>query len=174
VSLEPVFRLALAGSTALHVALLAAVPVTPPAYDVEQAPASVELTFTRARRPQPPVETPPDPTALPSPEPAPVQASEVRGALTQTPPGYVRNPAPVYPTIARARGDEGTVVLGVEVQPDGRCGRVTILSSSGHAVLDEAAADAVRRWVFRPARRWDTPVAWQVEIPVTFRLVDAP
>lgn len=174
--MESAFRLALAGSTACHAALLAAVPVTPPTYDVEQAPASVELTLTRAPRPQPPVETlqAPAPEPVPLPETSPVETQEHRGAVTQTQPGYVRNPAPIYPAWSRTHGEEGTVVLEVEVHVSGRCGNVRVLHSSGSPRLDAAAVTAISRWVFRPARRWQHPVAFQVEIPVTFRLIDAP
>ena len=87
-------------------------------------------------------------------------------------PQYLRNAPPVYPRSAREQGSEGTVRLEGEVLASGHCGAVNVLTSSGHAVLDDAAVRAVRVWVFRPARRWDQPVAFWVEIPITFRLVE--
>jgi len=47
---------------------------------------------------------------------------------------------------------------------------VTVEESSGVASLDDAAAAAVRRWRFRPARRNGTPVRATVQVPVRFAL----
>ena len=94
------------------------------------------------------------------------------GAITEVLPGYLRNPAPPYPLQSRSRGEEGTVVVRVEILPSGRCGTVATVRSSGYARLDQAAVQAVRRWVFKPAVRWSHPIELQVEIPITFRLTD--
>jgi protein TonB len=95
------------------------------------------------------------------------------GARSHSGPGYIRNPAPAYPVLARQLGQAGTVILQAEVLPNGRCGQVSVQHSSGVALLDEAAFRAVARWQFKPARLAGRPVASWVEIPVTFRLVDA-
>ena len=52
----------------------------------------------------------------------------------------------------------------------GRVGEVVVKQSAGHPDLDRAAADAVRRWRFEPARRGAEAVAIWVELPVEFRL----
>ena len=88
-------------------------------------------------------------------------------------PDYLRNPPPIYPRTARERSEEGTVLVEVEVLASGRCGGIRVLASSGHVALDEAAVRAVRQWVFRPARRFNQPVPFVVEIPITFQLIDA-
>ncbi|MFW6162471.1 MAG: energy transducer TonB, partial [Planctomycetota bacterium] len=49
---------------------------------------------------------------------------------------------------------------------------VRVARSSGHAVLDEAAVAAVRRWRFTPARAGGAAVTAEVEIPIRFRLSD--
>lgn len=106
---------------------------------------------------------------------SPVPGMDATTLLTEggaSGPAYARNPAPSYPELARAQGAQGTVVLRVEVLPSGRCGELHVSESSGHAMLDEAAAGAVQRWRFRPATRIGTPVSVWVSIPVTFRLVD--
>jgi len=82
------------------------------------------------------------------------------------------NPRPSYPPLARRRGLEGRVLLRTEVLPDGRSGRVSILSSSGSTLLDHAAEDAVRHWHFVPARAGDRPVPAELDVPVLFRLTD--
>jgi len=50
-----------------------------------------------------------------------------------------------YPLAARRRGLSGRVELEVLVEPSGRIGAVRVISSSSHAVLDDAALQAVRR-----------------------------
>ena len=84
--------------------------------------------------------------------------------------GGVANPAPRYPFSARRRGQEGRVVLRVEVDPAGHAADVTVAHSSGVSVLDRAAAEAVRRWRFQPARRGGVPVVGRIEVPILFRL----
>ena len=77
---------------------------------------------------------------------------------------------PSYPSSARRLGVQGTTMLRVHVLADGRIGDVDIEESAGHRDLDQAAADAVRRWRFEPARRGDEAVAMWVRVPVEFRL----
>jgi protein TonB len=77
---------------------------------------------------------------------------------------------PSYPATARRLGVQGTTLLKVHVLVDGAVGEVVVQESAGHADLDQAAADAVRRWRFDPARRGSEPVAMWVLLPVEFRL----
>lgn len=49
-----------------------------------------------------------------------------------------------YPELARRQGLEGSLVLSVDVLPDGSIERVQVLRSSGHDLLDEAAVRIVR------------------------------
>ena len=77
---------------------------------------------------------------------------------------------PSYPSSARRLGVQGTTLLRVHVLDDGRVAEVDVEQSAGHPDLDSAAADAVRRWRFEPARRGTQPVAMWVRLPVEFRL----
>jgi protein TonB len=77
---------------------------------------------------------------------------------------------PTYPAAPRRLGIQGTTMLRVHVLADGRIGDVLVEKSAGHPELDEAAADAVRRWRFEPARRGAEAVAMWVLLPVEFRL----
>ena len=77
---------------------------------------------------------------------------------------------PGYPATARRLGIQGTTLLRVHVLVDGRVGDVLVQETAGHPDLDQAAADAVRRWRFDPARRGNDPVAMWVLLPVEFRL----
>lgn len=176
-------------SLGAHAGALVAWPshLTPPVYDVERAPTSVEVLFvahpetiiTPQPTPEPNplpepavVEPAPPPEAVPDPVPQTLVSQEQRGALSEVLPNYLRNPPPVYPRLARERGWEGRVRLETQVLSDGRCGPVSVLASSGYPMLDQAAASAIQRWRFRPAQRGDRAVAVWVEIPIVFRLAD--
>ncbi len=80
------------------------------------------------------------------------------------------NPAPEYPRRARMRGWEGRVVLAVLVGADGRPARVEVAESSGYAILDRAAQEAVAKWRFQPAKRDGQAVSADLHLPVRFKL----
>jgi len=85
-------------------------------------------------------------------------------------PRYSDNPPPVYPSIARKRKYQGTVVLDVFVEADGRVGNLHIAQTSNYSLLDRAAMKTVRRWQFEPARRGNHTVAMWVRVPIQFHL----
>lgn len=68
---------------------------------------------------------------------------------------------------------EGKVVLKVRVLADGTVAAVTVATSSGHEVLDEAALEAVRAWHFVPAKQGGKTVESTVNVPINFNLLDA-
>lgn len=51
----------------------------------------------------------------------------------------------LYPAAAKRRELSGTVLLEIVLNSDGKVGRVTLLRSSSHALLDEAAIESVKR-----------------------------
>jgi len=67
-------------------------------------------------------------------------------------------------------GLEGTVRLKVLISREGSALKIEIAQSSGHEILDKAAAEAVRNWRFIPAHQGDSPVDEWVQVPVVFRL----
>lgn len=83
---------------------------------------------------------------------------------------YLQNPAPAYPSLARRQGQQGRVVLRVLVNATGAAEQLEVRTSSGHAALDGAALEAVRRWRFVPARQGQDPVPAWVLIPLNFFL----
>lgn len=85
-------------------------------------------------------------------------------------PLYRHNPSPGYPGLARKRGYEGTAVFDVLVSAEGKVDTMRISSSSGHAILDQAAEDAVAAWFFTPALKSGRPTAAWVQVPVSFQL----
>ncbi|MBI3306297.1 MAG: energy transducer TonB [Candidatus Omnitrophica bacterium] len=95
-----------------------------------------------------------------------------KGALQRDANPYLKNPAPLYPALAREKGWEGVVLLSVFVQGDGNPGEVTVEKSSGYKILDNAAVSAVTKWRFKPARVGNMSFSSWVRIPIRFSLVD--
>ena len=85
-------------------------------------------------------------------------------------PLYKENSPPVYPEIARVRGYEGIVMVFAEILPNGRVGEVKIKKSSGYAILDQSAIQAVKPWKFEPAKKSGSPFTAWVELPIKFIL----
>lgn len=94
-----------------------------------------------------------------SPDSAPLYAAE-----------YLSNPAPSYPALARRLGEEGRVLLRVQVTADGRAAQVVVAESSGSRRLDRAAEETVWRYRFVPARRGGEAIEAWVRVPMFFKL----
>lgn len=77
---------------------------------------------------------------------------------------------PRYPESARRAGVQGVTTLKVRVLENGRVGEVIVEQSAGFRDLDLAAVDAVKKWLFDPARRGREAVAVWVLLPVKFEL----
>lgn len=157
----------------LRVAIVPAVPFDAPA----PLPKPVRASRPRSAEPVATETSPSEPvlaaTAAAAP-PAPAETAEIEPAVE--PPSfeaaYLHNPPPAYPPIARRLRLQGTVVLRVYVESDGRAADLAVRESSGAPVLDEAALGAVRNWRFVPARRGSMAIALWVDVPVRFRLAE--
>ncbi len=57
---------------------------------------------------------------------------------------------------------------------NGTAAAVSVATSSGHEVLDEAALEAVHRWHFVPAKGGGQAVDSVVNVPINFNLLDSP
>jgi len=75
-----------------------------------------------------------------------------------------------YPPLARRRGLSGTVLVDVEIDASGRLGRVTLVTSSSHALLDDAALEAVRGVSRVPFPPGVPPRRLLVRLPVVFEM----
>jgi protein TonB len=84
------------------------------------------------------------------------------------PPRVLRQPRPEYPPDAFVKKVEGVVVVEILIDDTGRVVRMRIVQSV--PLLDAAALDAVRQWVFLPAIRRGRPVATVATAPVRFRI----
>ena len=85
-------------------------------------------------------------------------------------PLYRVNPPPEYPRLARKRGYQGTVVLEVLVDQNGRVGDLRLFTSSGHSILDKKAMASVKEWLFEPGMKGDKKLDMWVRVPVRFEL----
>jgi len=74
---------------------------------------------------------------------------------------------PVYPPAARSQGVEGDVTLDALIDETGRVTRVRTVSGPG--LLQEAAADTVRQWKYKPATLDGNAVTMRVTVTVKFR-----
>ena len=138
-------------------------PVRPP----EPRPVTLrEPVATPAPRPVVPVApAPPPPEATPARPPAAPVLTAVRFDAA-----YLNNPAPAYPRASRRRGEQGRVLLRVQVNARGLPEQVEIHKGSGYARLDAAAREAVQGWRFVPARRGDEAIAASVLVPILFQM----
>lgn len=101
-----------------------------------------------------------------------VTDSNQTGSRSILPPRILRRIEPSYPEQARKEGVEGVVKVKIEVTADGKANAVWVSGSSGNALLDEAAVQAVQRWRFVPAKDEGTgsAVSCITTLSVAFRL----
>lgn len=77
---------------------------------------------------------------------------------------------PEYSEEARKAKYQGTVVLAIEVWPDGKAHNIRVIRSLGLG-LDQKAIDAVQRWRFVPGKKDTLPVKVRANVEVNFRLL---
>jgi TonB family protein len=104
----------------------------------------------------------------PAPAPSVAEAFHVGGGVTA--PKLEKKTEPDYTEEARAAKYQGTVVLYVEIGPDGVARNMRVIRGLGLG-LDQKAIDAVGQWQFQPGMRNGVPVTVQATIEVNFRLL---
>ena len=85
---------------------------------------------------------------------------------------YVESDEPDASSGARCRRRAAAGVAALLHAADGRAHDVSLARSSGHPLLDQAAAQAVRSWIFDPARIAGRIVASQALVPVRFSMTE--
>jgi protein TonB len=79
----------------------------------------------------------------------------------------------VYPPLARSRGWEGTVLLGLRVESNGHLEKIRIEHSSGYAVLDNSALNSLNRLDrLAEASVWLNGHGLDMQLPVIYRLIE--
>lgn len=157
-------------------------PAPKKAPEVKQDPAPAKLRPVKKPEPKPKIkqlatkapEVPEqEPIVLPEPEPVAEQPS-VAEPVTEVPPRQMETgpvtlstelsvscpklTAPTYPAISRRMGEEGKLVLRVELDESGYIDNARVVDSSGYTRLDNAALEAVKNWQCRPSMRSGQPV----------------
>lgn len=74
-----------------------------------------------------------------------------------------------YPEIAKRAGIEGKVFIRAYINEQGKVIHTSVIKGLG-AGIDEAAMDAIKQTVFKPAMQRGKPVKTQVSVPIIFRL----
>jgi protein TonB len=134
--------------------IVAETPVVAPADHVAPPPPP---------SPAPVIAAPPAPPAPPKPAEPVMLGGELAVACPERAP-------PRYPHHSRRLGEEGAVVLRVELTEHGTVDIARIHSSSGFARLDEAALGAVKTWRCTPPTRNGQPVRAVALQPFNFVL----
>ena len=98
--------------------------------------------------------------------PPPPQAVRVGGQIKE--PKKLKNVNPVYPDIAKQARVQGVVTLECTISPQGRVTDVKVLR--GIPLLDAAAIEAVKQWVYSPTLLNGVPVPVIMTVTVNFRL----
>jgi protein TonB len=152
-------------------------PAAPPAVAF---PETVAFSAPQPEEPPPSVSESTEAMSLSRPLPITTSGSArllrdttAEAASTRSKVRFGYNQRPEYPRAAREAGWEGTTVLQIVVLPDGTVGSLTLLKTSGHAVLDEAALASVKTWRFIPARDGNFPIRSVVRLPIRFDLKEA-
>ena len=96
-------------------------------------------------------------------------AYRVGGGVTA--PALLRKVEPEYSEEARKAHYQGTVLLYVEVNPEGKATNIRVQRALGLG-LDEKAIAAVQQWQFKPGTKDGNPVTVAATIEVNFRLLN--
>jgi protein TonB len=83
-------------------------------------------------------------------------------------PTQIKKVNPVYPPIAQSARVQGVVIIEAIIGPDGRVSDAKVLRSI--PLLDAAALDAVKQWVYTPTLLNGVPVPVIMTVTVNFTL----
>ncbi len=86
-----------------------------------------------------------------------------------SPPHVVFSPEPQFSESARQAKYQGTVVLALVVNKEGRPTNIHITAPLGYG-LDVKAVQAVETWRFKPAEKDGQPVATEIAVEISFHL----
>ena len=106
--------------------------------------------------------------APPPPPPVPAPRAPVRVGGEITAPRLLHRVDPVYPLLAQRALVQGVVIVEATVDRDGRVEEIRVLRS--HSLLDNAAVDAVRQWVYEPLMLNGLPQPFVLTVTLSFSL----
>lgn len=76
----------------------------------------------------------------------------------------------VYPKTSQRAGEEGSVVLRVYVDTDGKPSKIAVAKSSGFQDLDNGAVETALNWSFIPATRNGESVSDWTMVKIDYKL----
>lgn len=138
---------------------------------IQPKPKNRQLVSSAPVSPKEEFVAPPPP--IPEPEHEVVQKQEIQPVAVTRPTQMQTGPvtlsselsvscpelnAPNYPEYSRRSGEEGRLMLQVELDESGHVSETSVVNSSGYSRLDNAALDAVKTWRCKPAVRDGQPV----------------
>jgi len=135
------------GSEAMVASRIGAEPASAPPVETQQVPAATEAPAAPTAAAAAPTDAPvPAATVAPAAAPTAAPAQDVPiYAPQRIVDAQVRVAVqPDYPDVERERGEKGTSVVLVTIDPKGNVVSASISSSSGYAALDRAAVAAAR------------------------------
>jgi protein TonB len=150
--------------------------------DSPQTEKSEPVKVIKPELEQPQIETPPIEDTIPeievpTDEPAPAAITAETSPAPPVPETanmqVSRRVDPVYPAASRRAGEEGTGVFRVLVDANGRPQDVSVVTSTGHPRLDEAAMTAIKKWSFKAALQAGQAVQSYTKVQVKFELQNA-
>jgi protein TonB len=113
------------------------------------APAASSASATPAKT---------SPSATPKSAPATQQSAAISDAPVRMAKPSLVGCALEYPERARKRNQQGTVRLRYQIGTNGKATDITVIESSGHRLLDEAAQKIIADCKFQPQMRGDRAV----------------
>ena len=142
-------------------------PVEKPTILEEKAPQITPIPVTESPVVEQHHETqkPQENSAIPTPQPPPITPPTIKEDEKAT--------CTVCPTLKykkdwQERGWQGRVVLKFQLTADGLAENITVISSSGHELLDEAAINNIKESRFTPSNTGNTRT---VTKPINFKLI---
>jgi periplasmic protein TonB len=133
--------------------------VPPPEVSVQTAAPTNAITNVTTERPPvvaPPVMAPPPADVVVNPRLDPKRSQH---SLEE-----------FYPASSKRAGEEGSTVVNVYVQGDGRISEVKVDTSSGFPDLDDGAVKYAKTWRLLPGTKNGTPQAMWYRVKVTFKI----
>lgn len=142
-------------------------PVEKPKLFEEKVPQITQIPVTESPAPEQHQETlnHQENLATPAPQPHPISPPTIKEDEKAT--------CTVCPTLKykkdwQERGWQGRVVLKFQLTADGLAENITVISSSGHELLDEAAINNIKESRFTPSSTGNTRT---VTKPINFKLI---
>jgi protein TonB len=110
-----------------------------------------------------------DVESLPPPPPPPSERAQEFYAFDE-PPMLIKSVSPRYPDLARQAGIEGTVLIEVLVNEEGKIDQARVIQSDVTPAMEKAALEAAKKFLFKPAKQRTVPVPARMAIPIRFKL----